>query len=141
MVILKPRIVKGKPRIIINYPRFIISTIVLTLLTLVYRIIIRLSCYIPTANKLTQLSPRSHPRHPVGKRTTQNDAIKDIITSLLFIYIIRFDSFLCLSILLPKIRLNHFTSYCSQYTCIYTKYQKKRPQVEINFLLSTYLHS
>ena len=28
--------------------------------------------------KLTQLSPRSHPRHLVGKRTAQKDAIKDI---------------------------------------------------------------
>ena len=27
---------------------------------------------------LTQLSPRSHPRHLMGKRTTQKDAIKDI---------------------------------------------------------------
>ena len=27
--------------------------------------------------KLTQLSPRSHPRHLVGKRTAQKDAIKD----------------------------------------------------------------
>ena len=27
--------------------------------------------------KLTQLSPRSHPRHVVGKRTAQKDAIKD----------------------------------------------------------------
>ena len=27
---------------------------------------------------LTQLSPRSHPRHLVGKRTAQKDAIKDI---------------------------------------------------------------
>ena len=27
--------------------------------------------------KLTQLSPRSHPRHFVGKRTAQKDAIKD----------------------------------------------------------------
>ena len=31
--------------------------------------------------KLTQLSPRSHPRHPMGKRTTQRDTIKDITTS------------------------------------------------------------
>ena len=28
--------------------------------------------------KLTQLSPRSHPRHLMGKRTAQKDAIKDI---------------------------------------------------------------
>ena len=28
--------------------------------------------------KLTQLSPRSHPRHLLGKRTAQKDAIKDI---------------------------------------------------------------
>ena len=28
--------------------------------------------------KLTKLSPRSHSRHPVGKRTAQKDAIKDI---------------------------------------------------------------
>ena len=28
--------------------------------------------------KLTQFSPRSHPRHLVGKRTAQKDAIKDI---------------------------------------------------------------
>ena len=28
--------------------------------------------------KLIQLSPRSHPRHLVGKRTAQKDAIKDI---------------------------------------------------------------
>ena len=28
--------------------------------------------------KLTQLSPRSHPRHLKGKRTAQKDAIKDI---------------------------------------------------------------
>ena len=28
--------------------------------------------------KLTQLSPRSYPRHLVGKRTAQKDAIKDI---------------------------------------------------------------
>ena len=28
--------------------------------------------------KLTQLNPRSHPRHLVGKRTVQKDAIKDI---------------------------------------------------------------
>ena len=28
--------------------------------------------------KLTHLSPRSHPRHLVGKRTAQKDAIKDI---------------------------------------------------------------
>ena len=28
--------------------------------------------------KLTQLSPRSHPRHQVGKRTAQKNAIKDI---------------------------------------------------------------
>ena len=28
--------------------------------------------------KLTQLSSRSHPRHLVGKRTSQKDAIKDI---------------------------------------------------------------
>ena len=28
--------------------------------------------------KMTQLSPRSHPRHLVGKRTAQKDAIKDI---------------------------------------------------------------
>ena len=28
--------------------------------------------------KLTQLSPRSHPRHLVGKRIAQKDAIKDI---------------------------------------------------------------
>ena len=28
--------------------------------------------------KLTQLSPRSHPRHLVGKRTAQKDANKDI---------------------------------------------------------------
>ena len=28
--------------------------------------------------KLTQLSPRSHPRHLVGKRTAQKGAIKDI---------------------------------------------------------------
>ena len=28
--------------------------------------------------KLTQLSPRSHPRHLIGKRTVQKDAIKDI---------------------------------------------------------------
>ena len=28
--------------------------------------------------KLTKLSPRSHPRHQVGKRTAQKDAIKDI---------------------------------------------------------------
>ena len=28
--------------------------------------------------KLTQLSSRSHPRHLVGKRTAQKDAIKDI---------------------------------------------------------------
>ena len=28
--------------------------------------------------KLTQLSPRSHPSHLVGKRTAQKDAIKDI---------------------------------------------------------------
>ena len=28
--------------------------------------------------KLTQLSPRSQPRHLVGKRTAQKDAIKDI---------------------------------------------------------------
>ena len=28
--------------------------------------------------KLTQLSPRSHPRHLVGKRTAQKDTIKDI---------------------------------------------------------------
>ena len=27
--------------------------------------------------KLTQLSPRSHPRHLVGKKTAQKDAIKD----------------------------------------------------------------
>ena len=27
--------------------------------------------------KLTELSPRSHPRHLVGKRTAQKDAIKD----------------------------------------------------------------
>ena len=27
--------------------------------------------------KLTQLSPRSHPRHPVGKRTAQKDTITD----------------------------------------------------------------
>ena len=27
--------------------------------------------------KLTQLSPRSHPRYLVGKRTAQKDAIKD----------------------------------------------------------------
>ena len=31
-----------------------------------------------TPQKLTQLSPRSHPIHLVGKRTTQKDAIKDI---------------------------------------------------------------
>ena len=30
--------------------------------------------------KLTQLSPRSHPRHLMGKRTAQKDAIK-VITS------------------------------------------------------------
>ena len=29
---------------------------------------------------LTQLRPRSHPRHPVGKRTAQKDVIKDIIS-------------------------------------------------------------
>ena len=28
----------------------------------------------------SQLSPRSHPRHLVGKRTAQKDAIKDIIS-------------------------------------------------------------
>ena len=28
--------------------------------------------------KQTQLSPRSHPRHLVGKRTAQKDPIKDI---------------------------------------------------------------
>ena len=28
--------------------------------------------------KLTQFNPTSYPRHPVGKRTAQNDAIKDI---------------------------------------------------------------
>ena len=31
-----------------------------------------------TPQKLTPLSPRSHPRHLVGKRTAQKDAIKDI---------------------------------------------------------------
>ena len=31
--------------------------------------------------KLTQLSPRSHPRHLVGKRTAQEDAIKDITSN------------------------------------------------------------
>ena len=30
------------------------------------------------SQKLIQLSPRSHPRHLVGKRTAQKDAIKDI---------------------------------------------------------------
>ena len=30
------------------------------------------------SQKLTQLSPRSHPRHLMGKRTAQKDAIKDI---------------------------------------------------------------
>ena len=30
------------------------------------------------AQKLTQLSPKSHPRHLVRKRTAQKDAIKDI---------------------------------------------------------------
>ena len=30
--------------------------------------------------KLTQLSPRSYPRHLVGKRTAQKDTIKDITT-------------------------------------------------------------
>ena len=30
--------------------------------------------------KLTQLSPRSHPRHLVEKRTAQRDVIKDIIS-------------------------------------------------------------
>ena len=29
--------------------------------------------------KLTQLSPRSHPRHLVGKRTVQKYGIKDIV--------------------------------------------------------------
>ena len=28
--------------------------------------------------KLTQLSSRPHPRHPVGKRTAQKDTMKDI---------------------------------------------------------------
>ena len=31
-----------------------------------------------TPQKLTQLSPRSHPKHPAGKMTAQKDAIKDI---------------------------------------------------------------
>ena len=31
--------------------------------------------------KLAQLSPRSHPRHLVGKRTAQKDAIKDITSN------------------------------------------------------------
>ena len=30
------------------------------------------------SQKLTQLSPRSHPRHLVGERTAQKDAVKDI---------------------------------------------------------------
>ena len=32
--------------------------------------------------KLTQLSPRSHPRHLVGKRTAQKDATKDITSDI-----------------------------------------------------------
>ena len=31
--------------------------------------------------KLTQLSPRFHPRHPVGKKTAQKDAVKDITSN------------------------------------------------------------
>ena len=37
-------------------------------------------CIWKSPQKLTQLSPRSHPRHLVGKRTAQKDAIKDIIS-------------------------------------------------------------
>ena len=33
--------------------------------------------YEKTPQKLLKLRPRSHPRHLVGKRTTQKDAIKD----------------------------------------------------------------
>ena len=33
--------------------------------------------------KLTRLSPRSHPRHVMGKRTAQKDAIKDITSRTL----------------------------------------------------------
>ena len=36
--------------------------------------------------KLNQLSPRSHPRHLVGKRTAQKDAIKDITSDSYFPY-------------------------------------------------------
>ena len=35
-------------------------------------------CRKENPQKPTQLSPRSHPRHLVGKRTAQKDAIKDI---------------------------------------------------------------
>ena len=34
--------------------------------------------YKENPQKLTQLSPRSHPRHLVGQKTAQKDAVKDI---------------------------------------------------------------
>ena len=45
---------------------------------LIYRLCLRNKSRKENPQNLTQLSPRSHPRHFVGKRTAQKDAIKDI---------------------------------------------------------------